>query len=722
MAIRNSKFGINGAHEFQSGFGPLVNGAYVMPAQFQFDLDYLYDVCEFRKWRNAIQATNGFAPIIDLQDRAAALAKAKGFEVSYGLVPASATRPGDWPSVWAAQQTHALAIQAAGSTDIYCIANEMESGNYVSSRTEEVLSVTRSSNVVTVVTTRPWLMTTGKRFVWFTASNTIAGSPVIGINPNSSFLVSSVVNSTTFTFASVGADGSQTGGVWLQLSTTSIIAMIKAQATALKAAGITMPLSNSCLQGNASAVAGSYWISSWISEGRGDVDWCDLNVYGSNAVGSTNTFEGYLQDFKDEIQQGFNAFGVDHFRVTEWSANAQTSISQTKTDEFTHYQMKRAEFLDYLGVDSHVFCYRQNAEGARFAATNPYDSTITQTFRDWWWPFTNQRQWSIETTFGTPIQVSKLRAQALSYTARFDELEFNYGQDLQTGGAYPTTTVRNDFANMIALGRTKVRIGFGNITFTAGVDNVKLAILEAKSQGLYVIAVCANGDPLTDANFSTYEGQVNTIADWCWANGVDEFSPGNEIEYYETTSHTLTSSVVKIKAMGTDILASHFPADGVTRFLSYSGVAQSSMDYVGAPGGWIATGKGPFHLLGYNIYGDSGNFAQFCSRITDFHNTFGNGMYISEWNISGQSVDFPASESDQGRLIKQKLDFLITIGRPAFFFTYRSDIATGTTAFALYVGAVARIWFNYLFEPVLLEREFMPIPRLTAGGLRELVG
>lgn len=312
-------------------------------------------------------------------------------------------------------------------------------------------------------------------------------------------------------------------------------------------------------------------------------------------------------------------------------------------------------------------------------------------------------------------KVSDYRLQQLTLTRKWSGLEINYGAD-QLSGNHNLSNVAGDLQLMWNLGFRKIRIAGSNYGYTAGVDDTFNTAVLAKAFGFYVMWGVGNNPggfaPDTDANWPAYIVGVTAAADRAQTAGFDEFIVGNEIEYSETVTHQLTSSVQKIKDLAT-VVKGHF--SGV---VSYS-VAQSAMDYVGAPGGWIETGKGSLDLLAYNVYGDSGSFESFKQKITTFYGVFGSNMYISEWNLAASSSQFPTTESDQGIALGQRLDFIISSGVPrAHFFTFRSDVTTGTTAFALRVGSRYRIWSNYLLNRTALTRTPNTQLRTSAIGLR----
>lgn len=378
MAI-TSKTGINISQEFQSGFGPLVNGAYVFPTvQYQEDLDKLW-LLGVRYVRIAVQAYNGFQPIIDLQDQAAILAKAKGFHVSYGTANINPSKPSDWIPFLASVPAKAQWCQDH-DIDVFMLGNEHDS--YGACSFENIVSISRTTNVVTVTTP--------------TVHNLKVGDQV-ELTGNSVLLffvtVASVPTTTTFTVNSVGSNGSDTNGSY-RYDPKTVIRIIKDLATSLKTTySITTPLSFSSIQG---IQTGTTWaIDFWISAGRGDVDFVDLNVYGVPADQAAR-----LNDFTAPVNRGYAAFTSDHFRVTEWNLfSNNTGDISANIPENKHFFIERLKFLQSKSnLISYEFCYRQRSN--LLILRRPYNTDSTDTsayYREWWWPMIGKRQNRIET-------------------------------------------------------------------------------------------------------------------------------------------------------------------------------------------------------------------------------------------------------------------------------------------------------------------------------------
>ena len=699
---------INVSTEFQSGVD--LGTGFIPPGQFpvqrfQADLINLSNL-GFTKVRIAGQATSGYAPIVAIQDTCAKMAKALGFEVMYGSTPdagGGTIRPGDWIPQFAIQQTHALKVQQDASTDIYYIANELENSNANPARVEQVVSVSRTSNVVTVIMPRPTPIATGEGVVWFTTASTSGGSPVIGIGGNSFFSVT-VDSPTQFHFSSTGTDGSSTGGVWIQFSTNTIVGIIKRQATALKAAGVTMKLANACIQGG-QATPHVYWLSQWVSLGRGDIDWCCLNIYGSATQGYPNTPDGELGDFIDEINTGLNAFGTNHFRVLEWSAgntiNNTSSTSPFKQQLYTIYQIKRLNYLQSKpNLIYYMFCLRELGENSRFNALQPANSSIGQVFRDWWWPIVGRRPNTTEITFQSPTSIAGVRTTAS--TVRSSNVCMNYGQNNQSGTAYYSQTQEKiDLINLNTLGVKKLRIPFGSLSYTDGVNACKLAMLQALAAGYYVIGVCqgqAYGQE-TNTTWTTTSSQIQTIAAWANSVGLSELCISNELEASESQG-TLTDAYGKIIALASTIKGL-YPSLKISSSLTQDQTSKTYNQLFESVYGTY--GIGSLDRLGYNSYGDvigtpAQNLAFVQTRINLMLPLLGSNLYISECNLP-YTWPFTISSSDQETELAAKFAYFDSINIDYYFFCYSWTLNNDYYGL-LQTNGQYRSWFGALFNPI----------------------
>lgn len=244
---------------------------------------------------------------------------------------------------------------------------------------------------------------------------------------------------------------------------------------------------------------------------------------------------------------------------------------------------------------------------------------------------------------------------------------FNYGNNGQSGTGYydPVETAYHlDF--MWEIGCREIRMPFGSVTFPDGVAVTTAQMEQAIARGFDVIAVGGTRPP-TDANWESHViPDMLYFAEICKEIGVTHYQPFNEIDGYETNAHVLTNSVPKQHDAGQLLID-----EGYTDYFDISvAILQSSLDYVGAPNGWHLLGKGPFDDIGYNCYGDQGNFEQFKQRITDLRAAIPE-LWISEWNIRGDGFNlFPATAAEQKARIQEKLLWLMSIGIKHAFFNF----------------------------------------------------
>lgn len=273
-------------------------------------------------------------------------------------------------------------------------------------------------------------------------------------------------------------------------------------------------------------------------------------------------------------------------------------------------------------------------------------------------------------------------------------MSFNYGNQAQSGTGYyneAETATHLDF--MWEVGARELRIPFANVTFADGLAVTKLLLLQAKARGFRIIAV-TGARPATDANFATVKADNMLLAQWCVDNNMDEFMQFNEISYRETTYHVLTNTIDKELEMYTDLRA-EFPDLVIS-----TAIAQSSLDYLGAPNGYIAraadinaAGLIPY----YNAYGDAdlgflGSFEQWKTRILDLRAVFPD-MRLSEFN---QNADIPGTDTQRKEQIDRMVQWLIAQDMGSFFHTFYWPIEEKWAL--LKANDQYRIWYEVLLK------------------------
>lgn len=269
-------------------------------------------------------------------------------------------------------------------------------------------------------------------------------------------------------------------------------------------------------------------------------------------------------------------------------------------------------------------------------------------------------------------------------------LAFNYGHDTQNGIISSTDIIqqKQDLDTMIAMGVDRVRLASNYFGYSLGITAIKNLVTYAKQRGMHVIwGVDGSGFAWhTDANWQSYVDAVIENAAWAESNGVDMYQLGNEIEYCQTVTGSLTNAVGKIKNLAQEV-SKYFTGE-----ISYS-VAQDALESE-----WILSGKGD-HIgkLGYNAYGTSGDFEDWKSKITTFYNAFGSDMFVSEWSLHPTFSSFPALEADQASDISDRITWLDSSGVSyGYFFCWRWEDNSDNFALMKADGTV-REWFDSLF-------------------------
>lgn len=704
----DANFGINVGQEFQHGPSIFPGGVFPVE-QYQSDLDYLWDI-GIRRLRQGGNNAN-FQPAVELQHQAVEMGLAKGFNILYVLQEPFGTKPSDFSQEYYDNYMlpDAQWAQAAGVQAI-TIGNEREAGTMNSSAgRDQILSMTRVSNVVTIVTSKKHNFVVADTFSYYNAASGLGSGSTIGINSNSGHTITAVIDEYTFQFSHSGTDGTTTIG-WIQNSTRTIYKKYKRWATQLKADGITIPLHYSCLQDLNTASVGGWNIAVFVSLGRGDLDFVDLNIYGGGGFPPNSSIPGRFEDFKGEILAGYNGFGADHFMVTEWNLGADPNTGFSTNNRINvKYMMMRLKFLQSKNIPHYHFCWRYpSGTSGRLQAKNSIQrwtgaagSYIASraddpaTFNDWWWPMIGKRAQT--KTVGSPFNNANIfllkDSRAIPSEPRWEGLAMNYGQSEQSG-TYNASRARTAFTNMKSLGITKVRIGMGNYSYTAGINATKNAALLAKSMGLRVAVVPSDkrgyGQSL-ESEWAAYEAAVLDLAAWAESNLIDEFQIGNELDPSDTTKGgNLSNVITKLLDLGADVKA------------VYNGVVSYAMAQDRLEADWIALGSGglsgSLDLLGYNVYGSNGSYTDWVAKIEAMEAEFGSQFYISEFSLHPNFSSFPVTDYDQTAAIRQRIDYLIGSDvELGYFFTW--DWIQSNDQFALFkANGTYRPWKDALFQ------------------------
>lgn len=402
MSLSNN-FGLNIDQEFQSGMGGWgsPNGDNSNWQQYYPTAQVLEDFTNFKRLNitRLRIAGVGYSSNVAFQVNTIAshfhtveLALQNGFDVAYGVIPQAGIGPAAWtfflgnilPYV---QQFQSLLAQYGGTGTFY-IGNENE---YIPNLGRDIItSMSRTSNVVTVIMPTAHNMQTGDGIIYYNAATGNGSGSTMGINSNTTFSSVTVIDAFTFSFSSTNTDGSSTIG-WISWSPVTARNTMRRLATTLKAAGITVPLSYSSIGDTFTAGANPvYYIDSFVSEGRGSLDFVDINIYGE----PFSDLDARLNGFTTQVNKGVAGFGVNHFRVTEWNLFATNTGVSTIVPIDTRYMIQRLNYLESVpGLINYHFCYRE--KNNLLILQRPYNTDHTDTsayLRDWWWPMIGYRQ------------------------------------------------------------------------------------------------------------------------------------------------------------------------------------------------------------------------------------------------------------------------------------------------------------------------------------------
>lgn len=244
----------------------------------------------------------------------------------------------------------------------------------------------------------------------------------------------------------------------------------------------------------------------------------------------------------------------------------------------------------------------------------------------------------------------------------------NYGHFTGGGSSFNQTVVDADMAYLYSKGVRYIRVAMTSANYATNVADTKSVALRAKAAGMYVIWGLTVQNPITPTNWTAYKAAWDANASWANANGIDEFSLGNEEELHnDDISPTDTTIRSDIRAGATTLKASYPSLN-----LSYQSSGGSSHEST-----WVSEGKGGLDRIGFNEYDTINNFT---SRLATLYAGFGSNVDITEWSSltlgiadwSGDSRRFAREISDRFKIIKDS-----GIGR-AYYFTYK-DGAFGVT-------------------------------------------
>lgn len=626
-----------------------------------------------------------------------------GCRAEFGVPLAHGLKPHEWAlwidnmPTWVQEfQTLFNQYSANGCTAGFMLANETD--GYGDTGFDPIIGMTRASNVITADLGFDHRMAAGDNVY-------IYGNSLFADN---SYVVTGAPTSTTITFASVGSNGTGTGGN-IVLYPIGVLKQLQREAVRIRALTgpvVTVDLTCSTIQGG---VWYSIYNSAWPYGDlrKGLLTYLDLNIY-SGATDKTDHRAGFNR-FVLEAQAAINAVGVNNVRLTEVNVWYDSSGIDADADVQRYWFMERIKWCAKKGIVCFAFCYR--ATGIPFRV--PASTDVGGYWKDWFWPLINQRSPYVQTSTTSEISVRNLRENKLEHTRFSSLVNWNYGQDEQTG-VFNASLVNSDLNDIVELDHDKIRIGGGDYMYPAGTAAIRLTVQAAVAKDLavtYVLGGPAGVIPtLTDANWPAFKSFMVTEAGNAVSYGVARVSIGNELEHWQTQDGTVTDIIGKILDVYDTIHALYPDLD-----ICYD-MLQSALEFAGAPGGWIerkaeVIARDKFQL-GYNIYCDEGltpaqATVQFQTRLTDLFNAFGAPkLFISE-GVLGIGLQRPASEAEQGMEIRRRALFAIWLGIvEIFLFNWRWDTAgTYNKNWPIRVGTSYKGWYPYIYDTVRPVRE-----------------
>lgn len=304
---------------------------------------------------------------------------------------------------------------------------------------------------------------------------------------------------------------------------------------------------------------------------------------------------------------------------------------------------------------------------------------------------------NLSTTFAleAPVLVEEPNYQIVD-----SAIGFNFGRDAQSA-YYNSVQNQEDLERLWNMGVRTLRIGSGDPAFSEIVDAVHNTLTDAYDYGFNIIYTVqqTSGFAMTDALWAGgHTDNVVEEVEWLVANSMADVDVciANEIGYAATKdTPTITDPIDKIQALATVVKA----ISGFTGEV-HASIAQSSLDYDGAPDGWIANSvavlASDIDKLGYQPYGDAGLTTaqakqQVIDRTQDLYDTFGAMLYISEWSVPRAAPARPSTESEMASMLSDELTAFLNMGITLILpFTYRWGKPNGTAEGDLWAVRVGR--------------------------------
>lgn len=390
MAFNPDLFGVNFLHEMEQGlnyFGDLGGGTDIITVTPQLRR---YVQGNVRYWKKkGVRRFRVFTPDWSWAGRTdymkvfVELVMQEGdVHVEWGVGPngMTSTLDGflnnvDQHVIW----FHGKLLQYAdrGVTGVWITANELEFMNAADVNSTTAVSMTRTSNVITVVLNVNLHLAVGDRM---SITSSLTGS---GHFSN----ITSVPNPYTFTFSHSGSDATQSGG------TVSFTPYSKRQQVKrwvdhwIDDLGLNMDYSYSCAQGAESGdgvSTGYFFTRGWKEPGafpqigKGKLRFVDLNEYG---LGGSSTPEQNWTRWKIQVDAAIADIGAENLRITEWNMHNNDDTNPTFNNNLlrrSELLVRRRRYLELKGIPHYFFASKM---GSYLGEMFPIYSNIDQMAR-----------------------------------------------------------------------------------------------------------------------------------------------------------------------------------------------------------------------------------------------------------------------------------------------------------------------------------------------------
>jgi hypothetical protein len=264
-------------------------------------------------------------------------------------------------------------------------------------------------------------------------------------------------------------------------------------------------------------------------------------------------------------------------------------------------------------------------------------------------------------------------------TDTFARKGINIGNDQSSTTDAPYQLAQNESDLAYLKGKvSRVRIALAYGLNTHDVNNLKRLAVEAKQDGFYVqFGITAGADPDVDTYYNQWlSTDIVSTAIWAQANHIDEFSIGNEEDWYaQAEGAFVTKTPTEIRNDVKSKVAE------VRKVFSGSIVYSDAETTIDA---WISEGIGGLDRIYFNVYDTLPNFQSLISKIVSHFGT--NHAGIAEWSTQHGYDDMIRSgmtPSQYTQELMKRAAIVKNSGLPAYLFTLRMDPAGNDWGFIL---------------------------------------